>query len=703
MHKVLTEKTFKRIKISFKLIMLLLVLITVSGLLLSVILIRNFHRITKNTIYSNLQGIAESGAKIIEEKIMITKASLEILSRMPELIDPSLHPREKAAAIDKELQYNKDYLRFSFTPPDGIGYCAEGPSFDASNSEWFKTALSGRFFITEPYFAMMDKIFICLLAVPVYDGNKIIGVLAIDKPAESLSQLVKDIQVGNTGYCSLNGRDGTIIADPDAQATRDQENPIVLAKKDTAFASIGAFINTALTSTTQPTRVIYKGTDYVIAAAKVPINGWLFTARIPNQEFISPIKDMIYQMAYLIIIILIIANVIGVFFAKRITTPLRMIDQALQNISEGEGDLTVTLSLIGNDEITSIAYFFNKTIKKINTAIKSVGENTKLMQSIGDELTCNMTEMAGAIHQIGITIDNVKKQAIAQSDSVDETVAVMEQIITTINGLNNNIEQQADKVAHSTESIDYMVRNIEEITETLGKSGSIIEKLHRATKDGKDTISNSNSITQKIAEESGGLLEASGVIQHIASQTNLLAMNAAIEAAHAGEAGKGFAVVADEIRKLAEESSLQGKTITATLKSLSTEIESLSGISHTVEEKFNSIFELSDEVKAMSNKVINVMTEQSQESKTEAEAMKDINTVTCKVAEGATEMLKGSEGVSREIHQLDTLAHNIMNNMTEMAASAEQINNAVEEVNGIAQRNKASIENLATEVSKFKV
>ena len=279
----------------------------------------------------------------------------------------------------------------------------------------------------------------------------------------------------------------------------------------------------------------------------------------------------------------------------------------------------------------------------------------------------------------------------------------MEEIIRTIEALNGSIENQATSVVQSSSAIEQMVSNIASINQTVEKSDSMIKSLSDATAAGKQILSETMSISQGIEEKSGGLIDASNVIQSIASQTNLLAMNAAIEAAHAGEAGKGFAVVADEIRKLAEESSMQGKTITETLKKLSDEISLLSVNSGNVDQKFNAIFDLSSNVSSMSAQIASAMSEQESGSKEVLQAIKNISMITSEVKDGSGEMLLGGKGVASEMRKLDELTVVVKDAMNEMAAGVQQITKAVHEVDALALTNKGNIRSLVGEVGKFKV
>ena len=484
----------------------------------------------------------------------------------------------------------------------------------------------------------------------------------------------------------------------------NQLNMYEESKTDKTLASLGAFIHRALEEDkSEVGYYTYKGIENIASYAKIKTPGWTVVIRAPKNEFMGTVDTLQVSMLVIGTGILLSALFIVYLVARAIVKPIQTAVSALQNIAQGEGDLTVRLPVMGNDEITDMAEYFNETIGKIGSSIKQVGINSSIMEEIGNELASNMTETASAVNEISANIDGVKQQAMTQAASVTETAATIEEIVRTIKQLNNSIETQAASVAQSSSSVEEMVANIASIGQTLGKTDDVIRSLTTATGDGKATLVTSNTVTQKIAEESGSLMEASNVIQHIASQTNLLAMNAAIEAAHAGEAGKGFAVVADEIRKLAEESSAQGKTITATLKTLSGEIETLSASSKTVEEKFNAIFTLAEQVKDMSNRLTEAMREQENGSKEVLTAIKSINTVTVEVQAGSEEMLKGGESVAEEMQKLDSLTRVITESMNEMASGAVQINNAVQEVNGITQKNQRSIENLAEEVSKFKV
>ena len=417
----------------------------------------------------------------------------------------------------------------------------------------------------------------------------------------------------------------------------------------------------------------------------------------------NELKICIRTIIALLFLSIVLVYAIIIFLSRSMIHPIINVSKSLENISMGDGDLTSRLPVKHNNEIGSLCHYFNQTIEKIGFSIKAVGNNAERMGEVGSELSSNMTETASSVHEITSNIDTVKQQAISQAASVTETASTIEEITRTIKQLNASIESQAASVVRSSSSIEEMVANIASITGTLEKTDVLIKELGGATADGKETLAKSNAVTNKIAEESGSLMEASSVIQHIASQTNLLAMNAAIEAAHAGDVGKGFAVVADEIRKLAEDSSKQGKAITSTLKNLSGEIEGLSEASKIVETKFNAIFNLAEEVKDMSHRITEAMREQENGSREVLNVIKSINMVTQEVQQGSSEMLRGSEEVAKEMEKLDGLTRVITDSMNEMVAGATQISNAVQDVAEIAQKNKTSIDELVVEVEKFKV
>ena len=400
---------------------------------------------------------------------------------------------------------------------------------------------------------------------------------------------------------------------------------------------------------------------------------------------------------------MLIAALIIFFVLGAITKPLVTVTHTLKDIAEGEGDLTKTINVSSKDEVGDLAKYFNDTLKKIKNLVINVKKEADSLSSVGVELSSNMTETAAAMNEISANIQSIKTRMLNQGASVTQTNATMENVTANINKLNDLVEKQSSTVSQGSAAIEEMVANIDSVTQTLRKNAENVDDLKEASELGTKSLGTVTEDIQEIARESEGLLEINAVMQNIASQTNLLSMNAAIEAAHAGDAGRGFAVVADEIRKLAESSSEQSKTIGNVLKKMKSSIDKITLSTYDVSKKFGTIASSIKIVAEQEENIRSAMEEQDQGSRQILSAMGEVNQVTAMVKSSSLEMLDGAKEVIREANNLQRSTEEITAGMNEMAIGTEEVNKAVASVGELSQNNKEGIELLVKEVSKFKV
>jgi methyl-accepting chemotaxis protein len=445
----------------------------------------------------------------------------------------------------------------------------------------------------------------------------------------------------------------------------------------------------------------FRSSGEEVAIGSVSALDW-YIAAISHVTFSDVLSSQMTVVFLVMMAVIALIFIIFLFLIGWMLQPLNKMISALDYISTS-WDLTQQIENKHRDETGILGDFFNLTFGKMKGLIIDIKRKTFGLTETGEELTDQMTKTRKDIDGINSNIQIMRNQVLSQADKVNATSNTMDNIISGLEDLNKHITVQAESVSQSSSAIEEMLANIQSVTHTLIRNTANINTLTESSQAGRIDLQKVSADIKEIAQESENLLQINSVMQTIASQTNLLSMNAAIEAAHAGETGKGFAVVADEIRKLAENSSVQSKTISAVLKKIKSMIDTITKSTGILLERFALIEQEVQTVSDQESQIRNAMEEQGEGSRQILEAVTQLNTVTSQVRRASSEMTEGSKSVKTQSRDLKNITSEVAGSMDEMTQSADEISTAITRVQEISKENKENIDGLSTEIARFKV
>ncbi len=440
---------------------------------------------------------------------------------------------------------------------------------------------------------------------------------------------------------------------------------------------------------------------YMVSVQKVAGTHYSVFLLAYVNEFIPGFMDLGGLSLLVVLILTLVMMVAAYLIMKHNMKPLYNLEASIADIAAGEGNLKQTLQ-VTQDEIGDVSQEVNNFIGKLRAIIDEIKASVTGGDNLNESLIQTTADTTTSISQITANVDSVNKRIDYLDTQVSNLLAAIEEITSNVKSFGNRISDQSAMTEESTASITEISSSLVNMAKISEKKRDAVNKLLTVSKKGAEDLQRTMKIfSEDVVEKMSEITEMNSVINSVAAQTNLLAMNAAIEAAHAGDAGRGFSVVADEIRKLAETAAGSTGDIARILRDIQEGVSKTDKNTRKTAQAFIEIEQETNDVFQAFSEIISSIDELSSGAHEIMTAMTSLNDLASGVQTDSAELTEGITLVFQGINTIQNIFQEITGSMKDLKKGADEINRAMQDSSAITHDFSKEFKRIKTEVERF--